>query len=124
MGTGFSWLVGAACIAAFGVCLRFAIQMLLDRKYRDSAAWFFWSFLPLLIVCFILAAKGDPTMSEPIRNLILGFVGAVMGASAAIWIGYAVFDGSAIAQQSQSSQPSTISPPVTINGGDNVVSIG
>jgi hypothetical protein len=122
MGTGLLWLLGAACIAGFGVCLRFALQMLIDKNMRGASAWCFWSFVPPLAVCFIMVAKGDPTMAEVPRNIFLGLVGAIIGASASIWAGYATF-GSASAQTDESkSAPG--SPPVTISGGDNVVSIG
>jgi hypothetical protein len=127
MGSGIYWLVGAACIAAFGVCLRFALQMLIERNIRSASAWFFWSFLPLLVVAIILVAKGDPTMSEITRNIILGLVGAIMGASAAIWCGYVAFGPSAIAQTTMKTPPANDpnnQPQVTISGGDNIVSVG
>src|SRR5437588_5905398 len=98
MGTGPNWFIGAVGLAAFGVFLRFAVQALVDRKYRSSAAWFFWSFLPLLVVCFVLVATGEPSVSDATRNLILGLVGAAFGASASIWIGYAVLGIAANAQ--------------------------
>ncbi len=126
MGNGIFWLVGAACLTAFGVCLRFSLQMLIDKNIRGASAWCFWSLVPLLAVCFTLVARGDPTMAEAPRNLILGIVGAAVGATASIWIGYVAF-GSASAQTATVSGGDKSvqgSPSVTISGGENVVSIG
>jgi hypothetical protein len=127
MGTGAIWFIGAVGFAAFGVFLRFAVQALVDQKYRNSTVWFFWSFLPLLVVCFVLLAKGEPSMSDATRNIILGLVGAAVGASVSIWIGYAIVGIAANAQGSQGSAMPSVNnaqPQAIITGGDNVVSIG
>ena len=118
MPNGVLWFVGAIAFAAFGVLLRFAVQALIDRSYRASAMWFFRSFLPLLIVCLVLVARGEPAVSELTRNLILGFVGAVIGGSITIWAGYAWLGTTADAQTNLPS-----SPPVTQNNqsGPNFV---
>jgi hypothetical protein len=123
---GTLWLVGAVGFATFAVCLRFALQMLVDHKYRDSAVWFFWSFLPVLVVCLVLVGRGDPVMSDMTRNIILGLVGAALGSSVAIWAGYVIVATVASAQITGATVPDAKSdhPQITISGGDNVVSVG
>ena len=124
MGTGTFWFVGAVCLATFGVLLRFAVQALEDRRYRISAAWFFWSFVPLAVVCAILVIRGEPDVSEPIRNIVLGLVGAALGASLFVWGGYAVW-GTAAAQTSEHKMAQDQPPQVpNISGNNNVVSVG
>jgi len=121
MGNGLLWLVGAGCLGTFGVLLRFAVQALEDRKYRTSAAWFFWSFVPLAIVCAVLVVRGEPEVPELARNIVLGFVGAALGASLAVWGGYAWLGTAA----NGAEKPTTMAqggPSVTQNnqGGPNI----
>jgi hypothetical protein len=127
MGTGIFWLVGAVCLATFGVLLRFAVQALEDRKYRTSAAWFFWSFVPLGIACAVLVARGEPDVSDLTRNVVLGFVGAVMGASLAIWGGYAWWGTAANAQSAEKGPTMAQGPSINTwnqSGGTNTINLG
>jgi hypothetical protein len=136
MSAGIGWLIGAVGLAAFGVFLRFAVQALIDKQHRALAAWFFWSFMPLLIVSLVLVKTGDPVISELTRNLLLGGIGALTGASLCIWAGYLILDTRATAQPvpQATTQPvpekgPTVAQGPTINtwnqsGGTNTINIG
>jgi hypothetical protein len=104
MGTGFLWLIGVVGVAIFAVLLRFAVQAVQDRKCRASAVWFFWTFVPIAVACAFIVADGPPDVTEAIRNTVLGFVGAALGASIAIWAGYAYW-GAAATERCHIAQP-------------------
>lgn len=90
MGNGPLWITGAICFAVFSVSLRFAFQMMEDAKFQSSARWFFFSFVPLGVISLMWAVNGDSSFMS--KNIILGAIGALIGASAFIYVGYALGD--------------------------------
>jgi hypothetical protein len=79
MGTGLLWFVGGVCFVTFGVALRFALQKMEDGEYRSSSRWFFLSFMPLGVIALLWALNGDASIMA--KNIILGLIGATIGAS-------------------------------------------
>jgi hypothetical protein len=90
MGTGILGIIGIICVATFGVVFRFALEALDKLNYHKAARWFFFSFLPLGLIAILWAIHGDATMVE--KNILLGLIGAIIGASGFIYGGYALGD--------------------------------
>jgi hypothetical protein len=86
----------ALAIAIFGVIANHARDMYKDKKYREMFGTLFWAVVPIAIFCLFWVVNEHP--STMARNITLGLVGAVLGAAALIWSGYAVRDWSVHAQ--------------------------
>ena len=72
-----------------------------EQKYRELAGSLFWSLIPFAVVCLYWAATGDASVNA--RNLVLGLLGAAIGASGLIWTGYFFHDRTAQAQTAGST---------------------
>jgi hypothetical protein len=110
--------LAALAIAAFSVFARRAVDMWDKGKYREVASSIFWAMLPVALWMLWLSS-GETSMLQ--RNLLLGTIGAIAGAAALIWVGYA-FQGTARAQSVNDA--ATGKEPVNISGNNNVVSFG
>jgi hypothetical protein len=76
----------ALAIAIFGVVANHAREMYRDKKYREMFGTLFWAFVPIAMFSLFWIANENPSIM--MRNITLGFIGAVLGASALIWAGY------------------------------------
>jgi hypothetical protein len=93
-------------IAVFGVVANHAREMYRDRKYREMFGTLFWAFVPIGIFCIFWVANANaPVMA---RNFTLGLVGAILGATALIWLGYRL---------SENAKDQTSSPPLATQSG-------
>jgi hypothetical protein len=129
--------LGAFFLAVAGVIsapfFRNAFEMRRQNK-REMVGSIFWGTLPFLVVLIVWAATGDLPMR--IQPVILGVFGAVVGAAAAIYLGYVARD--AWAQQptppsgtSMAAPPSNgmgnnntlvgVSPPASLGNGNTIV---
>jgi len=77
----------ALAIALFSVIGNYAREMYKEHKYREMFGAIFCAVLPIAVFGIFWAATESP--SEMARNITLGIVGAVLGASGLIWLGYA-----------------------------------
>jgi hypothetical protein len=78
----------AFATAVLGVFGKYAMDMRRDGKYREMWSNVCWSVLPVVVVAILWAANGDAAVDT--RNIGLGLVGAIAGASLLIWVGYLV----------------------------------
>lgn len=105
-------------LAVFSLLGRRAVDMWDKGKYQEVASSVFWAMLP--VACWMLwLSSGDTSMLH--RNLLLGAIGAIIGAAGLIWIGYA-FQGTTKAHTMNEASPPK--EPVNIAGNNNVVSVG
>lgn len=104
--------------------LRNAFEMRREKNYREMAGSIFWGLIPFAVVCLIWATNGDSPVN--IQNCVLGLVGAAIGASGLIWIGYVVRPITpALAQNNPpNAEAMTGKNTVTIGGSNNNVTIG
>lgn len=113
MGTGILGIIGIICVAIFGVVLRFALEALDKLNYHKAARWFFFSFLPLGIIAILWAIHGDATMVE--KNVVLGLIGAIIGASGFIYGGYALGDANRKSQPNEALTKILLEPQFAQN---------
>jgi hypothetical protein len=73
-------------IAIFGVFAKFGFDMKRDEKPKQMWAWFCCSVIPIAVIAIIWSSQNGITMGT--RNAVLGVVGAALGASLMIWLGY------------------------------------
>lgn len=110
-------------LAIFGLFGKFAFDMRRDRNYRASWGWSVCAILPGLLSAIYLTS--ELAVPVQLRNLLLGSLGAVVGACAAIWIGYVISEHSAMAQGSPPAQPApAVAPTITIPGSGNILNFG
>jgi hypothetical protein len=107
-------------LAAFGLFGKFAFDMRRDHNYAASWGWSILSILPGFLSALYLIS--NPEISVPLRNFILGSLGAALGACAAIWIGYLISGSVASAQPATTTPtpsvaPSTLPQTPTVNQG-------
>lgn len=98
-------------IAWFGVLLRQAFEMEKERRFGRMWGTIAWSLIPFGVSAVVWVSQGD-VVSVTGRNILLGCLGAAIGASLAVWLGY-VFSGSVI----------TTSPQVAVAGPAHAVEI-
>ena len=114
MPTGVLLIALPLAIAIFGVLFRSALEVRRDANYRGMWGTIFWSIVPCAVVALIWASNGDAP--EMVRNITLGLVGAMLGASALIWGGYAV-QGTTTKPTTKASEPqTTVNQNVTSHG--------
>lgn len=88
----------------------------------------FWAVVPIVIFSLFWVANEDPSLMA--RNITLGFIGAALGASALIWLGYLARDWSATAGQYTKAKETVVAQGApTINtwnqsGGTNTIIVG
>jgi hypothetical protein len=75
-------------IAWFGLLGKFGFDMKRDGRLTQMWGYFFWSVVPFAVVALIWASQRDVDVTG--RNIVLGVIGAAIGASGFIWIGYLV----------------------------------
>jgi hypothetical protein len=120
----------ALAVAVFSVIGSHAREMYRDRRYREMFGALFWAIVPIAIFSIVWAVNENPSTMG--RNILLGFVGAVLGAVALIWIGYVARDWSAKAQPANTggnNVPNINNYGPSINttnqsGGTNVINVG
>ncbi len=88
MGIGTLGLFTALASILAAPFLKHALDMYRSQNYREMAGSIFFSAIPLCVVCLVWAGTGEAPMR--IQNSLLGLVGAALGASAFIWLGYVV----------------------------------
>lgn len=103
------------CIGWASLAGKQAFDVRKSHEYRSSWAWVFWAVLPVSGLALLWFANGGSEVT--VRNVTLGLLGAVLGASALIWAGYALQHGTAKAQSTPSqeavapdSKPTTPNP--------------
>jgi len=92
-------------IALFGVLAKFGFDMKRDNRPRQMWSYFCWSVAPFAVVALMWASQGGIAVET--RNIVLGIVGAAVGAAVMIWAGY-LFQGTgdqAHTEQSTASNP-------------------
>jgi hypothetical protein len=114
----------ALAIAVFGVIANHAKEMFKDRKYQEMFGTIFWAVIPIAIFCVFWVISENPSIMA--RNITLGIVGAVLGASALIWAGYVA--SHLMWPAKAQSTPNTESPmtgknSLTITGSNNTVTV-
>jgi hypothetical protein len=93
-------------VAAF-IAHAFAVRR--EQKYRD-----FWGAALIAIAPALLSAlylTADPEVGLETRNVTLGIVGGILGAVAAIWLGY-LFSGPSAGAQPVGGAPPSAPPSV------------
>jgi hypothetical protein len=121
MGTvvGYAF-IGAAALAFLTIAHTRAMKMKEQSRIASEMFWYAGGLLPLALVCAFLASNGELPMIP--QRILLFLVGALLGGATLVGIGEWVHPGSTVAQGSPTTAGSQ--PQMTINGGDNVVSIG
>jgi hypothetical protein len=111
-------------LALLGLFGKFSFDMRRDRNYRDSWFWATAAVLPGLLSAFYLTS--DPTMAIALRSVILGTLGAAVGACVAIWLGYVVSQpvSAQVAPGSAPPSPTAAPPSVTVQGGTAIFNFG
>jgi len=108
-------------IAWVGLLGTHAFAMRREARYRGFWGAVFWAFLPALLSGFWLTTERGFDMT--VRNVVLGCLGGVVGAAAAVWFGYIIGDLRANAQSpsppAETPLPGTAAPSVTAPGGIN-----
>jgi hypothetical protein len=112
MGGTSSTIIFSLGLAWFALMGRHALDLRKEGNYRASWGWFFWAILPAAVSALYLLTIGGTAVE--IRNVVLGILGAALGACAFIWAGY-MFTGKVA--NAQTIQP----PPPSINGNCNAV---
>jgi hypothetical protein len=103
MGSGTLAIITAFAGILAAAFLRHAFDMRKEQKYREMAGSIFWAMVPLGVVCLIWAqTTGDAPMW--VQNALLGCIGAAIGASAFVWLGYIVRPTAAVAQTDKPAQ--------------------
>jgi len=80
------YLLVPLSIAWFGVLLRKAFEMERDRRFQRMWGIIAWSLIPFGVSALVWVYQGDVSVFG--RSLLLGILGAALGAAAMIWIGY------------------------------------
>jgi hypothetical protein len=106
-GAGILTIIIALAGAIAAPFLRHVFELRKEKKYREMAGSLFWGLLPFGAASLVWTAIGDSPMAW--NNLLLGVVGAAIGAAGFIFLGYVVSDQRAAAQSSQVSSGG--SPP-------------
>jgi hypothetical protein len=75
-------------LAVFGVLAKFGFDMKRDNKPRQMWGYFCWSVVPFAAVALMWASQEGIAVGT--RNIVLGIVGAAIGAAGLIWTGYLV----------------------------------
>jgi hypothetical protein len=121
MGQGIGLILGTALLAFASLVstpfLRNTFEMRAKRNWREAAGSLFWAAIPFAMIFFLWAWYGDGPLA--LRNMILGMIGAVVGASGFIWCGYVIADTSIA--KAQTSAPTPSQPPAI---GDNNTVVG
>ena len=107
-----------------GVLGAHALAVRREKRFGASWAWGFLAVFPAVLSSVFLTI--DQGTSVEIRNIILGIVGALVGAIGAIAAGY-WFAAEAVAQptQPQATNAAVASnPPISITGGNSAISYG
>jgi hypothetical protein len=114
MGTGILSIALPIAVVIAAPFFRNVFDMRREKNYREMVGSVFWGVVPFGVICVIWAASGD----SPVRaqNMVLGLVGAAIGASGMIWVGYFVRDMSAKAEP---PGPSSSGPASTQMGAVN-----
>jgi hypothetical protein len=110
MTTNILYLLVPISIAWFGVLLRQAFEMERDRRFQRMWGTIAWSLIPFGVSALLWVYQGD--ISVVGRSLLLGLLGAAMGASIMIWLGF-VFSPPAISPAPVSPSPAAagVQPP-------------
>jgi hypothetical protein len=114
MGTGTLAIITAFAGILAAAFIRHAFDMRKEQKYREMVGAVFWGMLPLGVVCLVWAATGDSPMR--LQNSLLGLVGAAIGASAFVWLGYVVRPADAQTEKTtpvQNDKPAQVAQNVT-----------
>ena len=96
MGSYYSVIGLALTVAVFGVIANHAREMYRDKKYREMFGTLFWAIVPMAGFAIFWVVNENPSTMG--RNILLGIVGAGLGAVALIWAGYVAHDWSVHAQ--------------------------
>jgi len=90
MSTGILFIALPIAGAIAAPFFRNVFDMRREKNYREMVGSVFWGLIPFGIICVIWAASGDSSVRA--QNIVLGLVGATIGASGMIWVGYFVRD--------------------------------
>src|SRR5690348_13965755 len=113
MGTPGPLTIGlVVAIALSGIIGNHARDMYKEKKFREMYGAIFWAVLPIAVFAIFWVATEDPPVMA--RNIVLGIIGAALGAVSLIWGGYVVRDWSASAQPQQGT--------TNMNSRDNLAS--
>jgi hypothetical protein len=116
MGAGSFWLLGAICVGWFSLAGRRAFEAWKDLDYRGSWAWVFCSIGPVSGLAVMVFQRGEVDVVA--RNFTLGLLGAILGMSGLIYVGY-WFDGHASTKTSPASQGPIVGSSPTVNAPNN-----
>jgi hypothetical protein len=114
MGTGILSIALPIAVVIAAPFFRNVFDMRREKNYREMVGSVFWGVVPFGVICVIWAASGD----SPVRaqNMVLGLVGAAIGASGMIWVGYFVRD---MSSKTDPPGPSSSGPASTQMGAVN-----
>jgi hypothetical protein len=105
-------------IAWFGVLLRQAFEMERDAKFQRMWGTIAGSLVPLGVSAVVWVSQGDASVLG--RSILLGFLGAAIGASLMIWVGFLVAAPAPVAAPIATNvvQPSA-APPIPAKNATN-----
>jgi hypothetical protein len=104
--TNILYLLLPLSTAWFGVLLRQAFEMERDRRFRRMWGTIAWSLIPFGVSALVWIHQGEVSVFG--RNILLGGLGAALGAAGLIWLGYV------LSSPVSKSSPQNIALPTTM----------
>jgi hypothetical protein len=107
------FLASPFAVAIFAALVKRSFDMRDQKRHGEMWGSIFWSLIPLAIVAAMWGSTGDMPMLT--RNIVLGVIGAPVGAAFLIWIGYLAVPTKVVAQtEPPPTAASTATGPVGI----------
>jgi hypothetical protein len=111
-------------LAIFGVLAKFGLDMKRDNRPSQMWGYFCLGVVPFAVVALIWASQEGVAMGT--RNVVLGLVGAAIGATGFIWAGYVVEGRTKATSEATSPAISTTHQNAigTITGNSGIITQG
>jgi hypothetical protein len=112
-------------VALFGVLAKVGFDMKRENKVGQMWGYFCWSVVPFGVVALMWASQEGIGMGT--KNVVLGIVGATIGAAGLIWAGHLVEGGPKVPASEPASQADGSVPRNsigTITGNSGIVTQG
>ena len=111
-----------SAIAIFSLLARFGFDMKREDKPTQMWGYFFTSTVPFAVVALMWASQEGVDLTG--RNIILGIVGAALGATGLIWAGHLIQGQTKVAEPKPSAGEPAKNSIGNISGNSGIITQG